>query len=171
MQKDRKLVIIVLNVHRFSDGQRKWRTVENSVLLLPYFYFFNCTFYQNKQAENIAVCFGCCEWIHLFLLGCKLSWAQDDFVNANKVFLTEESDKCTRWEIGHLSHCQLSKKRKCFPDRNCLDWVDSCSHSSEEMKNSVTVIRSDQDKFLACNERNRSVLKLRGYFEILSTLG
>lgn len=60
---------------------------------------------------------------------------------------------------------------KCFPEKNYLDQVESCSHRSQEIKNSVTVISSYQDGFLACNKRNGTVLKARGYFEILPTLG
>lgn len=61
-----------------------WQICFNATLL-----FISSTAFLSKQSKNPAVCIGCCELTLLFLLDCKLSWAQDDFVIA-KVFLTEE---------------------------------------------------------------------------------
>lgn len=36
----------------------------------------------------------------------------------------------------------------CFPDRDCLDRVEGCSDKSQKTKNSIIVIRSDQDEFV-----------------------
>lgn len=100
---------------------------------------------------------------HLFLVNSKLSWAQDDFVNANKVFLTKDTKKCTQWELGYISQWQLSKEGiKCLLDRDCLDQVKGCSDKNQKTKNSVIVIRSDQDGFLHATRETEMYLNSKG---------
>lgn len=124
-----------------------------------------------KQANNIMICVGCYEWTLIFL-NSKLSSAQDDFVNANKVFLTKDTKKCTQWEIGYISQWQLSKEGiKYFPDRDCLDQVKGCSDKSQKIKNSVIVIRSDQDEFLHATREIEMYWNSKGCLTFLQDLG
>lgn len=109
---------------------------------------------------------------HLFFLNSKLSSAQDDFVNTNKIFLTKDTKKCTQWEIGYISQWQLSKEGiKCFPDRDCLDQVKGCSDKSQKIKNSLIVIRSDQDEFLHATREIEMYSNSKGCLTFLQNLG
>lgn len=93
--------------------------VKNSWLFCLTATLFSLTTFFIKTSKEHSCLFWMLWMNTYFLLGSKLSynclWAQEDFVNVSKVFLTEKFDKCSQWETGYLTHCQLSKKNKIFP--------------------------------------------------------